>query len=59
MTKLHDEEILHGDPRPSNFLICNDGANGRAIILDFGFPISDLYTSDDDMRKLKKSFKIK
>ena len=54
LAKLHDKEIVHGDPRPINFLI----SNNRAIILDFGVSSFDRFGEDfsEDFELMQNSF---
>ena len=55
LEKLHDLGIIHGDPRPANFLI----SNGHAIILDFGFSVRFGHSAcSKDISIMKRSFGI-
>lgn len=56
LKKLHELNIIHGDPRPPNFILKNN--NQSACILDFGFSFKSQETSkkNADINNMK-SFK--
>jgi tRNA A-37 threonylcarbamoyl transferase component Bud32 len=60
LNKLHEVGILHGDPRPPNFII--ETSSQKAYILDFGFSsiLGKLNESEKkkDIKIMKRSFNI-
>ena len=60
LNKLHEVGILHGDPRPPNFII--ETSSQKAYILDFGFSKflgkPDDYEKEEDIEIMKGGFNI-